>query len=203
MTGIGIASGTPTVVAWIVEGTWPACVDAVRAHAAADADVVLLHVSTPDAAQAAHGAFAGLLGRGSPERDPGDALEELGSRSAAELLREAAERLGRGCERVERSGRVEREVVTAAAGADLLVLTRDGDRGHLGPRSLGPASRFVVDHAPCPVLLVWPESAPDVATMPPPPPPGAGPPHGPGHPGPGRHGAPHHGPGHPGPGPRG
>ena len=28
---------------------------------------------------------------------------------------------------------------------------RDGDHTRLGPRSLGPATRFVVDHAPCPV----------------------------------------------------
>lgn len=171
MTGIGDPSGTPTVVAWIVEGTWPACVDAVRAHAAQDADVVLLHVNGEDVPAAAHGAFAGLLGRGHPERDPGTALEDLAARSGAALLESAAERLGRPCERLQRSGRVEREVVAAAEGADLLVLTRDGDRGHLGPRSLAPASRFVVDHAPCPVLLVWPEPAPGIDTMPPPPPP--------------------------------
>jgi nucleotide-binding universal stress UspA family protein len=65
---------------------------------------------------------------------------------------------------------VEREVVAEAEGCDLLILARDGDRSHLGPRSLGPASRFVVDHAPCPVLLVWPEPSPDLSTMPPPPP---------------------------------
>jgi nucleotide-binding universal stress UspA family protein len=29
--------------------------------------------------------------------------------------------------------------------------------GRGGPRSLGHATRFVVDHAPCAVLLVWPE----------------------------------------------
>jgi nucleotide-binding universal stress UspA family protein len=69
--------------------------------------------------------------------------------------------------RIERTGRVEREVVAAAENADLLVLARDGDRTHLGPRSLGPASRFIVDHAPCPVLLVWPEPAPGIATIPP------------------------------------
>ena len=31
------------------------------------------------------------------------------------------------------------------------------------------AISFVVDHAACPVLLVWPEAAPDVGTIPPPP----------------------------------
>ncbi|MGQ4386785.1 universal stress protein [Streptomyces sp. SAS_270] len=158
------------VVAWLVEGTWPACVDAVRGHAPHAAEVVLLHVTEPGVPGLAHGAFAGLLGRGRSEPDPGDRLEDLGNSSAARLLDAAAERLARPCTRLERTGRAEREVITAAEGADLLVLARDGDRAHLGPRSLGPAGRFVVDHAPCPVLLVWPEPAPDVTTLPPPPP---------------------------------
>ncbi|GAA3153574.1 hypothetical protein GCM10010521_46750 [Streptomyces rameus] len=158
------------VIAWLVEGTWPACVDAVRAHAPDDAEVVLLHVSGPDVPAVAHGAFAGLLGRGHREADPGDRLEALGGTSASALLDAAAARLGRPCAREERSGRVEREVVAAAAGAGLLVLARDGDRSRLGPKSLGPAVRFAVDHAPCPVLLVWPEPAPALGTIPPPPP---------------------------------
>jgi nucleotide-binding universal stress UspA family protein len=61
-------------------------------------------------------------------------------------------------------------VVAASAQADLLIVARDGDRARLGPKSLGKATRFVVDHAACPVLLVWPESPPAVATIPPPPP---------------------------------
>jgi nucleotide-binding universal stress UspA family protein len=158
------------VIAWLVEGTWPACVDAVRSHAPDPAEVVLLHVSGPEVPGLAHGAFAGLLGRGHPERDPGDRMAALGGSSAAELLDAAAERLGRPCVREERSGRVEREVVAAAEGADLLVLARDGDRSRLGPKSLGPTVRFAVDHAPCPVLLVWPEPPPALGTIPPPPP---------------------------------
>ncbi|KUN24976.1 universal stress protein UspA [Streptomyces antibioticus] len=159
-----------SVVVWIVEGTWPACVDAARAHTSTDADVALLHVTPADVPGAAHGAFAGLLGRGHRERDPGTRLEHLAAASAQELLQSAADRLGRPCTRTERTGRVEREVVAAAEGRDLLILARDGDRTHLGPHSLGPASRFVVDHAPCPVLLVWPEASPGLSTMPPPPP---------------------------------
>lgn len=158
------------VVVWVVEGTWPACVDAARAHAPEGAEVVLLHVTGHDVADAAHGAFARLLGRGHPERDPGTRVEHLAAASAESLLQAAAERLGRPCTRVERTGRVEREVVAATEGADLLVLARDGDRARLGPHSLGPASRFVVDHAACPLLLVWPEPAPGLTTMPPPPP---------------------------------
>ncbi|MDF6043762.1 universal stress protein [Streptomyces sp. JH14] len=159
-----------TVIAWIVEGTWPACIDAARTHAPEGADIVLLHVTGSEVPGAAHGAYAGLLGRARPERDPGTALEHLAAASADQLLTDAAERLGRPCTRSERTGRVEREVVAAAEGADLLILARDGDHTHLGPRSLGPASRFIVDHAPCPVLLVWPDTAPGIATMPPPPP---------------------------------
>ena len=89
--------------------------------------------------------------------------------AAEELLAEAEARLGRPARREPRRGRLEREVVAAAEGMDLLVLARDGDRAHLGPRSLGPAARFVVDHAPCRVLLIWPDVTPAVTTIPPPP----------------------------------
>jgi nucleotide-binding universal stress UspA family protein len=177
------------VITWIVEGTWPACVDAARAMAPADAEIVLLHVSGGEAPAAARGAYAGLMGRRRPDRDPGPRVAELGAASARELLEAAAGRLGRPCATAERQGRPEREVVAAAQGADLLILARDGDDTRLGPRSLGPASRFVVDHAPCPVLLVWPREVP---AGPVPPPPGHGhrppppPRHGPPAP-PGRH----------------
>jgi hypothetical protein len=36
------------------------------------------------------------------------------------------------------------------------VIARDGDRRHAGPHSIGKHARFVLDHAPCRVLLVWP-----------------------------------------------
>jgi len=159
-----------TVIAWIMEGTWQACVDAAREHAPAQAEIILLHVTSPEAAGAAHGAYAGLLGRGHPERDPGRQVEEQQAASAADLLAAAAGRLGRPCTPVQRTGRPEREVIAAAAGAGLLVLARDGDRSRLGPHSLGRAGRFVVDHAPCPVLLVWPGEPPAIQTIPPPPP---------------------------------
>ncbi|HEX4722522.1 MAG TPA: universal stress protein [Pseudonocardiaceae bacterium] len=162
-----------SVVCWIVEGTWPACVDAARALAPADADVVLLHVIGPEVPAVAHGAYAGLLGRGHrggpTDEDPGGRVSELAAAAAERLLDAAAQRLGRPARRVTTHGRVERAVVAAAEHADLLVVARDGDRGRLGPRSLGPHSRFVVDHAPCPVLLVWPEQAPDITSVPPPP----------------------------------
>jgi len=159
-----------TVIVWIVDGAWRACVDAVHAHAPADADIVLLHVPDPEIPDTAHAAFAGLLGRGRPSRDPGTALEREVAESGKRLLAAAADYLGRPCTRTQRTGRVEREVVAAAENADLLVLARDGDHTRLGPHSLGPHSRFVVDHAPCAVLLVWPDTAPGTDTIPPPPP---------------------------------
>lgn len=158
-----------TVLVWIAEGTWQAGVDAARAHAGTD-DVVLLHVSDDDIAGVAHGAFTGLLGRGRLERDPGRHIEDLAATSGAELLRAAADRLGRPARLEERHGRVEREVVAAAEGAALLVVARDGDPTRLGPHSLRPHARFVVDHAPCPVLLVWPREPPPLAALPAPPP---------------------------------
>lgn len=168
------AAGT-TVLVWVAEGTWPACVDAARAWAPADAQVVLLHVVGSELA-AAHGALAGLLGRGKRGRDPDRTFDALAASAAEELLERAAQRLGRPAATQRRFGRIEREVVAAAEGVDLLVCARDGDRSRLGPRSLGADTRFVVDHAPCPVLLVWPETAPHVGSIPPPPPPGHEPP---------------------------
>jgi nucleotide-binding universal stress UspA family protein len=155
------------VVVWVAEGTWPACVDAARAWAPDDAELVLLHVSGVEVG-AAQGAVAGLLGRGRP-RHPHQDVDALSAEAAAELLARAEERLGRPATTTHRTGRVEREVVAAADGAALLVCARDGDRSRLGPRSLGPATRFVVDHVPCPVLLVWPEEAPGVESIPRPP----------------------------------
>jgi nucleotide-binding universal stress UspA family protein len=156
-----------SVYIWIGEGTWRATVDAALSLAPARARFTLLHVTSPAAADAAHGAYLGLLGRGG--HDPGDRLEVLASVSAAEVIEAAARRLGRPCERLEILGSTERAVVAASADADLLIVARDGDRSRLGPRSLGKSTRFVVDHAACPVLLVWPEAAPDVGTIPPPP----------------------------------
>jgi nucleotide-binding universal stress UspA family protein len=163
-----------TVIIWITEGTWQATVDAARAHAPAAADLVLLHVVSADVSETVHGSFAGLLGRDRLGRDrlgrdPGSQVEAIARVAAAALLDDAAARLGRPATRRPRRGRVEREVVLAADGADLLICARDGDRAHLGPRSLGPATRFVVDHAPCPVLLVWPGQAPGADSLPPPP----------------------------------
>jgi nucleotide-binding universal stress UspA family protein len=172
MTETDTAAGQ--VIIWVSEGTWRASVDAALRPAPPDASITLLHVTKAEVPEVAHGAYVGLLGRGHPERDPGPRLSQVAGASAGDLLDAAARRLGRPCERIERRGQAEREVVIAAARADLLIVARDGDRSRLGPKSLGKATRFIVDHAPCPVLLIWPEAAPGIASIPPPP-------HGPDH----------------------
>jgi nucleotide-binding universal stress UspA family protein len=146
-------------------------VDAVLGRSAPDEEIVLLYVCDDTVTETAHGAFAGLLGRGRPERDPGHRIGGLSESAAQRLLDTAARRLGRPARQVLAHGRTERKVVEEATGAELLVCAREGDRSRLGPHSLGPATRFVLDHAPCPVLLVWPGEIPATELPPPPPPP--------------------------------
>jgi nucleotide-binding universal stress UspA family protein len=157
---------------WIVEDTWEATVDEAAAFLPADAEVTLLHVAPSDVESIAEGARHGLLGR--PRRrhgppPPPRPLRAISDEAAEALLAGARERLGREAAAVRRRGRVEREVVAMAERMDLLVLARDGDHTRLGPHSLGPAARFVVDHAPCRVLLVWADAAPGLESIPPPP----------------------------------
>ena len=152
-----------TVLVWVTEESWMACVDAALVRAPAD-EVTLLHVTDAGAVDAAQGAFSALLGRGGA--GPGRQLEAMAEAAATELLEAAAARLARPAGQLRRRGRPEREVVAAARDAALLVLGRQG--AEAGPRSLGKAARFVVDHAPCPVLLVWPGPAPEHPLPPPP-----------------------------------
>jgi nucleotide-binding universal stress UspA family protein len=153
---------------WITENSWEACVDHARALLPGDAEITLLHVSASDVEQLAAEGVRGLFGR-RPPPPPSPPLEQLAAEDARALLAQVRDRLGRpGAELDVRRGRVEREVVAACDGVDLLVLARDG-AARLGPPSLGPPARFVVDHAPCQVLLVWAFEPPGLDTIPPPP----------------------------------
>lgn len=156
---------------WIIEDTWQATVAEAAALLPPDAEVTLLHVASTEAEAVARRARHGLLGRRPPPHEASVPLRAISEQAARELLAEAQTQLGRSAQLEARRGRVEREVVAAAEHMDILVLARDGDHERLGPRSLGPATRFVVDHAPCRVLLVWPDVAPALTTIPPPPPP--------------------------------
>jgi nucleotide-binding universal stress UspA family protein len=155
------------VVVWIAEDTWEGCVDRAAALLPEGAKVTLLHVSPTELeAVASHGG-ARLLGR-HPPPPPGPPLRVIAEEEALSLLESAQARLARPAEISARRGKVEREVLEACAGADLLVLARDGEP-RLEPKSLGPRTRFVLDHAPCQVLLVWPEAppSPDTIKLPP------------------------------------
>jgi nucleotide-binding universal stress UspA family protein len=65
------------------------------------------------------------------------------------------------------SGPVERVVTAATENADYLVLGRQGDLSRRGPSSIVRHTRFVVDHARCRVVIVWPDAAPSAGTIPP------------------------------------
>jgi nucleotide-binding universal stress UspA family protein len=140
-------------IVWIAESTWEACVDRAKELLPDDAEVTLLHVAPADVEDVAARGAARLLGR-RPPPPPGPPLRAIAAEEAQALLESAQSRLGRAAQLDSRRGRVEREVVGACDDADLLVVARDGD-ARVGPKSLGPHTRFVVDHARCHVLLVW------------------------------------------------
>jgi nucleotide-binding universal stress UspA family protein len=140
-------------VIWISENTWEACIEHARDLVPDDAEVTLLHVAPSDVEDLATRSAARLLGR-RPPPPPGPPLRAIAAEEARALLEAARERLGRPAQVESRRGHVEREVLAAGADADLLVLARDGEP-RVGPHSLGPRTRFVVDHAACQVLVVW------------------------------------------------
>jgi nucleotide-binding universal stress UspA family protein len=161
---------------WIIEDTWEATVADAARLLPSGAEITLLYVTSTEPETLAHAARRGLLGRHSTPPAPPQALQEISEQAAKDLLTQARVRLGLAATLEARRGRVEREVVAAAEHMDILILARDGDRERLGPRSLGPATRFVIDHAPCRVLLIWPDTTPELTTLPPPPPAGTQPP---------------------------
>ena len=149
------------VLVWLTETTWQATVDAAVRLAPSGAELTLLYVLAGDAERVVHGARAALLGRRHPPK-PADEpdLGSISEEAAAALLADARARLGRPARELLRRGRIEREVVSAAAEADLLVMARTGRHAHPGPGSIGHPARFVLDHASCQVLLVWPQRPP-------------------------------------------
>lgn len=152
---------------WINEDTWQATAAQAAECLPADAEITLLYVASTEPERVAHAARRGLLGRHPPAPAVSQTLGGISEQAANGLLADAHTRLGRAATLRFRSGRVEHEVVAAAEHMDILVMARDGDRERLGPRSLGPATRFVIDHAPCRVLLLWPDAPPELTTIPP------------------------------------
>lgn len=85
-------------------------------------------------------------------------VQQAEEAAARDILEEGRRALGE-AEMLRRTGRPEREIVQAAEEwrADMLVICSRAlqARGPLaGPKSVGHVARFVLDHAPCPVLLL-------------------------------------------------
>jgi len=147
---------------WITESSWQACVDQALAVLPGDAEVTLMHVAASDIEYMAGHPGPGRLGRHRPP--PGPPVRQIAEAEAQALLQRAHERLGRDAELSARRGRIEREVIEAAEGFDLLVMCRDGEPRR-EPKSIGHYARFVVDHVGCPVLLVWAQPPPGIGDM--------------------------------------
>jgi nucleotide-binding universal stress UspA family protein len=97
------------------------------------------------------------LPRPSPREEE---IYEAEKASAEEILKESRGYCA-GAATITREGRPELEIVNLAAewSADLVILCSRAayqSRDKIGPKSVGHVARFVVDHAPCPVLLLRP-----------------------------------------------
>ena len=123
---------------WIIEDTWQATIDDAAQFLPGDMEITLLHVASTEPETVAAAARRGLLGRHPPEPPAPEALREISEQAADDLLAEARTRLGRPATLQARRGRVEREVVAAAEGMDVLVLARDGDRERLDRAASAP-----------------------------------------------------------------
>lgn len=154
------------VLAWIAPATWPSVIDATRARPHSD-EITLVAVEDPGESLPP-GLWGGLMGRA---HRPEPESIGLPARQARSLLTQAEQALGRPCMTQVLTGRTERVITAAAAAADLLILARDGDRSRLGPASLGRHARFIIDHTPCTVEIIWPGQSPRLDTIPPAPPP--------------------------------
>lgn len=100
----------------------------------------------------------GLLRPRHPSGPLIERVQQAEAAAAQDILQEGLRYLP-GAETLHREGRPEREIVQCASdwNADLVVIcprTLGFDGPTLGPKSVGHVARFVLDHAPCPVLLV-------------------------------------------------
>ena len=92
------------------------------------------------------------------ERELSAAEESVGNDSLAET-QAAAEAVGFVTRSSQVSGRPEEVILKIAADEDVSLIcmsAREGAEGHphIGPASVGHTARFVLDHAPCDVLLL-------------------------------------------------
>lgn len=93
-----------------------------------------------------------------PRRE--EEMQQAENMSAQDVLNEGLNYFPE-AEMLQRQGRPEREIVNTAAEwqADLVIVcprAEYGGKHRIGPKSVGHVARFVLDHSPCPVLLVRP-----------------------------------------------
>lgn len=99
--------------------------------------------------------------RGRRSTDPLDERMRMAEIVAAQDILQEGSRYIPDAELIHHDGRPEREIVQFAFdwNADLILICSRSprvDRPEVGPKSVGHVARFVLDHAPCPVLLVRP-----------------------------------------------
>jgi nucleotide-binding universal stress UspA family protein len=160
-----MGESTRRVLVWVEPGTWEASVQAAAdlVPTGVGAQVLLLYVPD-DSDDLLRDAQAGLWGR---RRRPQPAATDDGAELLADAEALLHELAGEAVVSIQRgSGPVERVVTAATENADYLVLGRQGDLSRRGPSSIVKHTRFVVDHAQCRVVLVWPDAAPSAATIP-------------------------------------
>lgn len=150
-------------VVWISEASWQICVDHARQMLPPEAEVTILHVADSEVQALAEHPGLGRLGR-HRKPPPGPPVRQIAESEARALLLSAQQRFGRPAQTLARRGRIEREVLAVAERADVLVLVRDG-KPKREPKSLGPRTRFVVDHAGCTVLLAWGQQPPGLDSI--------------------------------------
>jgi nucleotide-binding universal stress UspA family protein len=146
------------IVACDGRGTAALLTVVARCAALAGSEVLFAHVVDPSIEEQ----WSPMAGHHWLRRHPGPRerarFEEAATRSAQELLGEALALSATWPVALRRAvaveGNPERELVrlALAEGADLLAVGQH--HRELGPHALGHCARFVVDHAPCPVLVV-------------------------------------------------
>jgi len=100
----------------------------------------------------------GLLHPRTPSGPLGGRMRQAEVAAAQDILQEGQHYLP-DTEALHREGKPEREIVQCAAEwhADLIIISSRSPRyagPPSGPKSVGHVARFVLDHAPCPVLLL-------------------------------------------------
>ena len=87
------------------------------------------------------------------------AAGEAASRAVIEEAMQAAQRFGLKATEIIREGQPEKIIIQVAREMEVTLIAiwaREGRAGHprIGPAALGHTARFVIDHAPCDVLLL-------------------------------------------------